>query len=630
MTPMRLLSEANRVQQTRLFKIIASAIVAVASLGSAGYFLLSSARGEAPIELGESAADQVSTMTERAIEMMLTSGQSQTGPAVAVLLAGLVGVAVVWLGLGLTYLGLLLAAVAIVGPLSALGGYEDLTLLIGGVIVLTAAFTALMQGLRAVLSGAHPVLAVARNVLAEAVRMKLSLVFIVLLVIGLSALPTLLDEGEELRFRVQSFLQYGTGGAFWIIALLTMLLSVATVSFEHRDKLIWQTMTKPVPTWQYLLGKWVGVVSLAAVLLVVCTSGVFLMTDYLRQQTALGEVRPYVSGDENLLITEDRLVLESQVLTARRSIEPDPPFAMDDPDFLEGVETYIREQRVRDESFARTDEQYAEVVSDLYKGMLQYGRELPAQQFREFVFGGLEAARASDRPLTLAYKIQTATNNPTHYFVLAFEFEGERLFPHTTKAPLDTTLTLTVPNEAVGEDGTMIMRVGVIGAENVNEPVLVSFAPDGLKLNYSAGSFEGNFLRVVFVLWIKLATLSMLGIWCSTFLSFPVACLVGFSVFLSAEASGYLSESLEAFGTTDRQGNLLIGKWVINGIGSAVTGVFSVYSGLRPTGRLVEGRLLSWGDVAVGTTVLSVIAAAFYAMGVAIFRKRELAIYSGN
>jgi hypothetical protein len=110
--------------------------------------------------------------------------------------------------------------------------------LLGGAVALTAAFTVLMAAMRVLLSAPGAMFAVAKNVLAEATRLKITLVFIVLLIFMLAALPGLMDPASPLRYRVQSFLQWGTGGAFWIIAILTLVFSVSTVAFEQRDKII--------------------------------------------------------------------------------------------------------------------------------------------------------------------------------------------------------------------------------------------------------------------------------------------------------------------------------------------------------------------------------------------------------
>ncbi len=82
-----------------------------------------------------------------------------------------------------------------------------------------------------------------------------------LLLFGLAALPLVLDPTTPLRYRVQAFMQYATGGAFWLIAILTLVVQRRhRVPLSSGIKRIWQTMTKPVAAWQYILGKWLGVV----------------------------------------------------------------------------------------------------------------------------------------------------------------------------------------------------------------------------------------------------------------------------------------------------------------------------------------------------------------------------------
>lgn len=106
----------------------------------------------------------------------------------------------------------------------------------------------------------------------------------------------MLDPEQPLRYRVQSFLQYSVGGSFWLIAVLVLTFTTASICFEQRDKVIWQTMTKPVSHAKYLLGKWVGVTGLAAVLLLVCGAAIFMFTEYLRDQPAKDEGRAVCGG----------------------------------------------------------------------------------------------------------------------------------------------------------------------------------------------------------------------------------------------------------------------------------------------------------------------------------------------
>jgi hypothetical protein len=69
---------------------------------------------------------------------------------------------------------------------------------------------------------------------------------------------------------------------------------------------------------------------------------------------------------------------------------------------------------------------------------------------------------------------------------------------------------------------------------------------------------------------------------------------------------------------------------VINCVANAVAWLFRTYSNLRPTARLVDGQLVSWTGVAGAAGALAAWTAALFGAGVAIFRNRELATYSGQ
>jgi hypothetical protein len=139
-----------------------------------------------------------------------------------------------------------------------------------------------------------------------------------------------------------------------------------------------------------------------------------------------------------------------------------------------------------------------------------------------------------------------------------------------------------------------------------------------------------NFLRVAMVLWIKLAFLAMLAITAATFLSFPVACLVAFSAFLVAEGAGFLTTALEYYEATGVGNQVTYWKIPVRAVGLVVAGMFKTYAELRPTTKLVDGRLLAWASVAWGAGVLAIWSAFLYGLATVIFRRRELATYSGQ
>jgi hypothetical protein len=57
---------------------------------------------------------------------------------------------------------------------------------------------------------------------------------------------------------------------------------------------------------------------------------------------------------------------------------------------------------------------------------------------------------------------------------------------------------------------------------------------------------------------------------------------------------------------------------------------FQPYSSLNPTENLVDGRLVPWTEMLGSGAVILLASAAALTAGWALFRRRELAIYSGH
>jgi ABC-type transport system involved in multi-copper enzyme maturation permease subunit len=582
--------------------------------------------------------EQIQTMdiaaTRAAITNVLSAQADPTAASVTVsILVGL-SLVVIWLGLALTYLALLILAFA-VGAVAGFAGYPGFTRLAWGSLALTAGFSTLLVALRGLLSGSHPVIAIARNVVNEAVRMKIFLVFIVVLVLMLAILPEYLSEKTPLRYRVQTVLQFGTGLSFWIIALLVLLLTMSSICFEQRDKVIWQTMTKPVTHAQYLLGKWVGVVCMAGVLLMVCAGGVFMFTEFMRNQRAIGESRAYVSGDD-APISEDRLILETQILTARETKRADE-IELDQEKFNRTVLAYIENERKTNPDFARLPDKPEDldprmvdkVAADLREQLMTAYRTIEPGSNETYKFSGLQGVRDLNRPLVLKYRVDAGSNRPDQFLKVTFAFS--RSSPIVRDVVLGQDMSFNISPNVIDDDGAIYIQV-VNGDvfSGVGNDMTLTFPKGGLEVSYPVTSYRANFMRAVAVMWIKLAFLAMVAIFCSTFMSFPVACLVAMGVFFSAETTQFLFDSLESYATEDREGNTVIFKVVISWISYGVAYLFKLYSDLQPVQRLVDGELIPWSSVGLGSGSLALVSAVLYLASVYIFKRRELATYSGN
>ncbi len=652
-------AKLDRLQKARLFKIIAS-IVAIALGVGVTIFSVIEHRSIPKPQWPESTTvapepavkpqdgtnpeakgltpEQIQTMdiaaTRAAISNVLSAQADPTAASVTVsMLVGL-SLVVIWLGLAITYLVLLILALT-AGVIAGFAGYPGFTRLAWGSLALTAGFSTLLVALKALLSGSHPVIAIARNVVNEAVRMKIFLVFIVLLVLMLAILPEYLSDKTPLRYRVQTVLQFGTGLSFWIIALLVLLLTMSSICFEQRDKVIWQTMTKPVTHAQYLLGKWVGVVCMAGVLLLVCAGGVFMFTEFMRNQRAIGESRAFVAGDD-IPISEDRLILETQILTARETRRADE-IELDQEKFNRTVLAYIENERKTNPDFARLPDRPEDldprmvdkVAADLREQLMTAYRTIEPGSNETYKFSGLQGVRELNRPLVLKYRVDAGSNRPDQFLKLTFAFS--RSSPIVRDVVLGQDMSFNISPNVIDDDGAIYIQVvnGDVFSGAGND-VTLTFPKGGLEVSYPVASYRANFMRAVAVMWVKLAFLAMVAIFCSTFMSFPVACLVAMGVFFSAETTQFLFDSLETYSTEDQGGQTVVFKLVISWISYGVAYLFKLYSDLQPVQRLVDGELIPWSSVGLGTGSLALVSAVLYLASVYIFKRRELATYSGN
>lgn len=636
----------DRVQRARWFKIAASILILL--LVATGYVWYAVGVENGTFAGSDAVLEQLQGSTSLAdndprvqmVRGILQDASVTVSAGVAAVALVAIGVIVVWLGLGLTYLFIGLLATLVAGPMLLFEPTAVYGKLILGVLVLSASFTALMQALRVLYSGSGPVFGVARNMLTEAVRMKISLVLIILMILGLAVLPGLLDGDQPLRYRVQSFFQYSVTGVFWLLAFLTIAFGIASVTGEQRDKVIWQTVTKPVAAWQYLLGKWLGLVGLNAVLLLVSSSGIFLFAEYLRNQPAIGETRAYLATEA--AVSEDRFILESRVMTARESAYMEIPeeLSRDGPAFQERVDQFIAQERLTDDEFARTPADYAFVTSDLYKGMLRAYRSVPPGESRLYRIPGLMKAKEQSAPITLRVRIDAEGNRPDGFYDMTFSLPfSQDPSPLVKRMGLGFYHNISLTPESINDEG--VLEVAVFNGRVVQDRsgVVTGIVPNastaalpdrGLEVSYRAGGYRTNFMRVMLVLWVKLAFLAMLAVWASTFLSFPVACLIAFGVFMLAEMSGFLITAAETYGTTDQKGNTIWIKLITANVTNLVGQLFTVYNDMKPVRRLVDGRMMPWSSVAVGTGVLLTLTGLLYGVAIGVFRKRELATYSGN
>jgi len=491
-------------------------------------------------------------------------------------------------------------------------------------------------------------LAVARQVLDETLRMKVALVFLVALVLAISAMPFIVGDNDALRYRVQQFLAYSLGLTGLLLGLMTIFAACSTLSGEIEGKQAFTVMTKPIDRGRYLLGKWLGLTLLNAVLLAVAGGAIygFVMLHMVRQPA---------------MDALDRASLHERVLTARVAVAPTLP-SMSRDEAEQWVERFLRETgdsaAARDlvdslggrgalvRGLTRHGEVQARALERLRDQLLGGGaafineeggtraalksirRRLITQQrsmgprgrqhsSARFIFNGLGRAKQLGRSVQLQFKL-SGSGGVGQATRIGWRANGRTV--GVEQYPLDIEQTLMLPVEMIDEDGRLVVE-----AHNLNPAGSVTFdRDDGVQLFYAAGRFGPNLGRGLAMMLVKLAFLAALGLTAATFLGFPVASLLALLVFAAAAASPFILESIGNFGTTP-EGPTLLARFV-NLIAGGVGQALRQFAAFQPSAAITHGRMIGWATLGLCVGWIGVLWTGLtFLIGWVIFRKRELA-----
>lgn len=528
-----------------------------------------------------------------------------------------------WLDLFLPCLCLMGMAAAIVVP-AMNWGYFALAFVTTGTTALIMSFALLIRICIAVLNGRAGWCAVAQTLIRESIRLRISVSFIAVVLIALPILPIFIDGSSPLRYQIQTFMSRALDIAYVCAACMTLSLGCATVAFEIRDRQIWQLMTKPLDRFQYLIGKWLGLVVLNAVLFLVCGVGIFIFVQWMRTRPSLDEF--------------DRIAVRDEVLVARDVSRPEYK-RLDRDKVEEAVDSLIASDAVLkadlDSGRRRLEDVRREIATQRQAEFQSAQRRVTPGESKTFVFNGLSEAKKLGGTLSLRYFLHAGGSDSHTSCPIIFEFSDQtwvdRMF-----VPAQGHM-LAVSSNLIDTNGNLTVQVRNLKFDSKTGEFFpgeytFNWDEDSLEVLYRVGGFEGNYLRAMVVNLIKLSFLAMLAVCSATTLSFSIACLLSFSIFLAGSLAPFLAQSLMYWTSAADPGSI---ESMVQFVVRVIAGV--VEFALRPFGQtsandlLVKGRNVSWERM---LQALGVIGLAWtgttLVIGWLAFRRKELAVYSGQ
>jgi len=189
-------------------------------------------------------------------------------------------------------------------------------------------------------------------------------------------------------------------------------------------------------------------------------------------------------------------------------------------------------------------------------------------------------------------------------------------------SPVEMAATLTVPARVARPNGKVDVTFYNLGGRNFETSVMVPH--DDVALLYRAGGFELNFVRGLLLILLQVVFLAALGTFASSFLSFPVACLVCLTIFCLGVGKEFLTDALTIRELPGMTSELFtrIGHYALKGMHVLLPD----FQQTSPADSLIDGAYIPWRFLALSmmpaivARVLLVLAAAFL-----IFHRRELA-----
>ncbi|MBM4052557.1 MAG: hypothetical protein FJ270_07445 [Planctomycetes bacterium] len=525
----------------------------------------------------------------------------------------------IWSGLAM-YL-IVIAGLSGVAAATAVWFSEvPLALALVGIGALALSFLMVVAVLDALLSGAAPVLAIAATVMREAQRQRISVAFIGLLLVVLPILPLSIDPASPLRYQIQTYISRGCGLVFSVASVMTLLLACSTVAFEMRDRQIWQLLTKPVSRAQYMLGKWLGIMAVNTSILIVGAACIVAYVQYLSLRPAADPLDARAVREEVLVAREGKLAEYESLQPGRlvelvdQAIESDPVLKAE----IDSGERDLYETRIR-------------MAEERITAFGSQQRAIPAGQGRTFTFRNVAVPGGTEQ-VTLRYEFHLGQDDSHEQHPVIFRF-ADGSWVDKQFVPVQANV-LPIPAELIDANGDLTVEIMSLGFDGTNftpgEGTII-FDPDGIEILYAVGGFGGNFARAMGVQWTKLAFLAMLGVASATLLSFGVACLLAFTIFVAAQLAPFVQISVEQYRIAEETPVVL--QWVqlgVKGIAFSSQWLLGAFGATRPVDALVDGRsigilvlLQSAFLIGIGWTGLAL------ALGWLGFRRKELAIYSG-
>jgi hypothetical protein len=445
--------------------------------------------------------------------------------------------------------------------------------------------------------------AIARLTLCEAARTGTTGSLGIVLLATLVWMAVAIEGDGTPAGRIEVFLRYAFGVTTGILTLATLWLAAGRIASERDDRTLQLMAVKPVRRSEILLGKWMGLLALNALLLAACAATIWVCTEAaLRRAVPDAHARARVR--ERMLVPRlavepkaDSLDAEARTVYDRATAEPG------------GVAEPF-------DDFLRRFEAARNTVPP--GGMRQWAFRMPAG-FRPghslWLRTSFSYASVERYPMAGTWSLLSGATTSVLWSasVSNLPVGFVRIELDSSPAPRDGHLVLAFSNAPPSEAGA------------------ISFTPRATMLLAGAYAPAPNVLRALLVALLKLGILAAAGLLCSAVFSTPVATFAATSLAVMLAAVQYF-----AFTTSPDQSPFAhhdsgeeAPAWYDRASEAVAHGAAALVAPVETfdtVGAMADGRVVTWATVGKAALTLLVLYTGVPAfVGILLFRRRELA-----
>jgi len=454
----------------------------------------------------------------------------------------------------------------------------------------------------------HSLWAIAKNTLSQAIRMKVAVAVVVLLVILLPLMSVVMEGDGTLLGKLQTFVSYGLGLVSLLLCILTIAISTFALSNDLKRKHLFLVVTKPVHRYEVVAGKLLGV----------CILNVFLILIFGAIIYGLTLAIPFMVDADPM--QHERV--KAEFFTARTGLK----VTYDEDEMRKLAEQQFTLLKQTDQLPRDMDQNQA--LSELVAQQRMIAKSCPPGKKKQWDFDGVRFATAED-PNTLIfvrYKFQATTMVPDDKIyglwrigdLRQLEKGTERLVTPIVYADRNETIRVyhefAVPASVVAPDG--FLAVEFFNSPSLNAATVVL---EEVEVLFHSGTFTGNYMRALLMIYVRLTFLAALGISLTTWLSFPVAILVCLVAFLAGTANSFIVDSFDGLG-------MAMGLLYTFTLRPLLWMIPQFDGNYNPSSYIINGRLIEWPFLSMTIiTTLLIKAMVILLFGMWIFSRREIA-----